>query len=111
MFLTVERFTQGDEQMADNKIVKFKDRFFEIAGSGRYYDTDKAHRIVDAMAAPCSPDHYDEMIAKAAQSQLGILGLETPAYIAWAQEIITAAETNAENDHDLRGMIKNIHHR
>ena len=97
--------------MAENKIAQLKPRFYQIAESGRYRDTDKAYRIIDAIAAPCSPDHYDETLERAVREQLGKWGLETPAYIEWANDILKAIEANRESDHDLRGMPKNIHHR
>ena len=85
------------------KIRELKSKFFEIDGP----DGDIAYRIIDIMSAPCSADHFDEVLAHHVRQT--IKDIESPAFIEWANEILTAVEANYGSDRDLRGIKKNQH--
>jgi hypothetical protein len=85
-----------------------KDKFYGIVDSGaKKSDIGIAHRIMDTIGASLSPDCYDEILAKDVREILP--KLESPEFIAWANEILEAVARNENSTHDLRGYKRNIH--
>ena len=90
----------------------FEQKFYEMADTQPgNWEYNRAMRLLDSIGMNCSPDHYDQTLARHAREAAGDVArvnTESP-WIALLEEVALAAEEQQGKEKDLRGYRKNSH--
>lgn len=89
-----------------------RNKFYKMADSqSKNWEWGRAIRILDTLGMNCSPDHYDEILARHCQEAIDdIRRMDSKSpWIALLQETRDVAIAQQIKTNDLRGFKKNIH--